>query len=30
MKKEDAYGILGVNTDDLAGIDKIVDLQGFE
>jgi hypothetical protein len=29
MKKEDAYGILGVNTDDLAGIDKIVDLQGF-
>jgi hypothetical protein len=30
MKKEDAYGFLGVNTDDLSGIDKIVDLQGFE
>lgn len=30
MSKEEAYSLLGVNTDDLAGIDKIVDLQGFE
>jgi len=29
MTEEEAYSILGVSTDDLAGINKIVDLQGF-
>jgi hypothetical protein len=29
MTKDEAYSFLGVDTDDLAGIDKIVDLQGF-
>jgi hypothetical protein len=29
MTEEEAYSILGISTDDLAGINKIVDLQGF-